>query len=144
MSWPCRRCISARTRALARHVAGPIRSRYKICIATLAPVVRALPVVSRALPRVSQPPTQYCGALLRRIATLALCIASHDTIFFVSRPKGRLNHDTNFVSQHPHLARLRVVSQASSAHVARTVGHIVVVLGRVATPSWRAQACVPA
>ena len=26
--------------------------------------------------------------------------------FFVSRPRGRPAHDTNFVSQHPHLARL--------------------------------------
>ena len=73
MSWSCCRCVAVCTGALARRVAapcrsavsqrrvatqgrvaGPFQSRYKICIATLAPAVRALLAVSCVLSCVSQ------------------------------------------------------------------------------------------
>ena len=47
------------------------------CARTARRVARTLRVVSCTLPRVSQPPAPYRGALLRRIATLAALY--HDT-----------------------------------------------------------------
>ena len=59
---PCRcaharwRIVSQRYVATQGRVASPFRSRYKICIATLAPTALALRAVLSALPRVSLPP----------------------------------------------------------------------------------------
>ena len=52
--------------------------------------------------RVAGPLDRIVARTLYRDAT-PLRIMTHPT---VSRPRGRPAHDTNFVSQHPHLARL--------------------------------------
>ena len=132
VSWPCRRHVAASTRALAHCVAALCRDTR--------PCHRPLPVMiqnlyrdlSLYLARIESCVTPVVasvaapGAVSWRIAEQYRSPGAlyHDpksppssTIqfsFFVSRPKGRPAHDTNFVSQHPHLARLR--ARCASCH----------------------------
>ena len=116
--WPCRKSVAARTRALARRVAA-------LCHDT-KPCHRPLMVTIQNLYR-DPSPCRACHSPQRRFVAHYCAISqpwravsqpkvaplNHDTIFFfffVSLPRGRPAHDTNFVSQHPHLVRLRVVS----------------------------------
>ena len=145
-------CARARWRAVSQRcvttqgsVAGPFRSRYKICIATLAPTARALRVVARvAAPSVV---SWRIVALYRNPDALYHDPKSPPSttiqFFFLSRPKGCLAHDTNFVSQHPHLARLRACCARAARRVAGLLGRVACTAGRIAPSSWCTQTCVP-
>ena len=95
------------------------------CIATQALASHALRVVSRALPRVSQPPTPYRGALLHRIAALESCITTQ------SRPSATIQC---FVSRLP-LARPCARCCTPCAQAGSVVGCIVALPRRVVAES---------
>ena len=147
--------MSQRCVATQGSVPGPFQSGYKICIRTLALTARALCPVSCALPRVSQPPALYRGAFLRRIAALALCIVTKSrppqpryNFFFFYRDLGaaQLTIQTLYRSilTWPGCMRATRCVAGLLGRVAVTAGHIVAMPSRVAPPSWRTQAYVPA
>ena len=103
-----------------------------------------------------------CRSIVSRHKAVSQAPSGQDTKF-VSRPKvAPLSHDTIFFSiatQGPLSSRYKLCIAASSlvqaacaarrvagllGCVARTIDRIVAVPGRVAPPSYRAQACVPA
>ena len=142
---PCRGRVVARTRALAHcvmtqsRVAGPFRSQYKICIATLAPTVRA---VLRVLHRLSQPPAPYRGALLHRIATHARCITTQSRL---PQPRYNFLYSDPLCGQASHtsapLARVRHSPLCLGQHISwpsagRIVAHARPCRGRVLAVSW--------
>ena len=142
--------VSKRYVVTQGRVTSPFLSRYKIYIATVALVARALRALSLVLPLVSQPPASYRGALLRCIATLARCIKTQ------SHPPQPRYNSFYILNQGLPTSRYKLCIAASSLgqamrrvvghldRVTRTVGCIVAVPGRVAPSSRRAQACVPA
>ena len=110
---PCRKPLSVMIQNLYRDPSPYSALTARRVVHAAARVAAPIAVLWHIVAPYSSPGTLYRDPKSPPSATIQFFF------FFVSRPRGRPAHDTNFVSQHPHLARLRIVSQASSI-VSRT------------------------